>query len=472
MIVLFGIGNTKVHRCCFNERGICKSDAAAAKVVGEVEPQYIAAGTKVRTRQQWCRTTAVAAGGDAGKKLRAARSVFEQCFEQFNAYAGRRQAATDIQYVSGQLAHTRKPLYTFELHLDGEGFAHRRCSHATYNGDMEAFIRGLPKAELHLHLEGTLEPELALRLARKHGIQLPHSSVEQLRRSYQFTDLQSFLDIYLAASSVLRDEDDFHALTTAYLRRAQQQGITHVEVFFDPQSHTARDIALVTVLNGIHRALLQGERELGITHRLILCFLRHLSADDAMRTLEQALPHKSTLAAVGLDSSEKGHPPAKFAEVFARARAEGLLAVAHAGEEGPADYVRDALDLLKVQRIDHGVRCEEDPQLVQRLARERIPLTMCPLSNVRLKVFERMQDHNLRRLLRHGLCVTVNSDDPAYFGGYLNENYLALHRGLGVTADELVQLARNSFEASFLSKADQTHWQSMIDEYVRRTPVH
>jgi adenosine deaminase len=369
------------------------------------------------------------------------------------------------------LAHTRKALYTLELHLIGDPFAHRRCSRDTYNGQMEAFIRGLPKAELHLHLEGTLEPELAVRLARKHGIKLPHSSVEELRRSYQFTDLQSFLDIYLAASGVLRDEDDFHALTAAYLRRAQQQGITHVEVFFDPQSHTERGIALVTVLSGIHRALLQGERERGITYRLILCFLRHLSVDDAMRTLEQALPHKAALAAVGLDSSEKGHPPAKFAPVFERARQEGLLAVAHAGEEGPADYVRDALDILKVQRIDHGVRCEEDPQLVERLARERIPLTMCPLSNLKLKVFERMEDHNLRRLLQRGLCVTVNSDDPAYFGGYLNDNYLALHRGLGVTADELVQLARNSFEASFLSTADKARWQSVIDEYVRRTPA-
>jgi adenosine deaminase len=335
---------------------------------------------------------------------------------------------------------------------------------------MEAFIRGLPKAELHLHLEGTLEPELALRLARKHHVALPHSTIEQLRHSYQFTDLQSFLDIYLAASRVLLDEDDFHAMTSAYLRRAHAQGIVHVEVFFDPQSHTERDIAFVTVLGGIHRALLQGEREFGITHRLILCFLRHLSAAEAMSTLELALPHKAAIAAVGLDSSENGHPPAKFAEVFERARREGLLAVAHAGEEGPASYVRDALDLLKVQRIDHGVRCEEDPQLVERLARERIPLTMCPLSNVKLKVFPRLADHNLRRLLQRGLCVTINSDDPAYFGGYLNENYLAVHQELGVTADELVQLARNSFEGSFLPQLQKSRWLSAIDDYVRRTP--
>jgi adenosine deaminase len=337
---------------------------------------------------------------------------------------------------------------------------------------MERFIRGLPKAELHLHLEGTLEPELALRLARKHGVTLPHSTIEGLRRSYQFTDLQSFLDIYLAASRVLRDEDDFHALTSAYLRRAHAQGIVHVEVFFDPQSHTARDVALVTVLGGIHRALLQGEREFGITHRLILCFLRHLSAADAMETLELALVHQAAIAAVGLDSTEAGHPPAKFADVFERARREGLLAVAHAGEEGPASYVRDALDVLKVRRIDHGVRCEEDPQLVDRLARERIPLTMCPLSNVKLKVFPSVADHNILRLLRRGLCVTANSDDPAYFGGYLNENYLALHRELGATASDLVQLARNSFEASFLPQAQKTRWLSAIEDYVGRTPVH
>jgi adenosine deaminase len=334
---------------------------------------------------------------------------------------------------------------------------------------MEAFIRGLPKAELHLHLEGTLEPELVLRLARKNRVALPHSSIEELRRSYQFTDLQSFLDIYLAASRVLCDEDDFHAMTAAYLRRAHEQGIVHVEVFFDPQSHTERDVAFVTVLGGIRRALLQAEREFGITHRLILCFLRHLSAQAAMRTLEEALPHKAAIVAVGLDSTETGHPPGKFAAVFERARSEGLFAVAHAGEEGPASFVREALDTLKVQRIDHGVRCEEDPQLVDRLARERIPLTMCPLSNVKLKVFARIEDHNLKRLLQRGLCVTVNSDDPAYFGGYLNENYLAVQRGLGLSTDELAQLARNSFEASFLPPLQKQRWLSAIGEYVARS---
>jgi adenosine deaminase len=333
---------------------------------------------------------------------------------------------------------------------------------------MEAFIRGLPKAELHLHLEGTLEPELALSLARKHGVSLSHSSIDELRRSYEFSDLQSFLDIYLAAADVLRDENDFHALTSAYLRKAHEQGIVHVEVFFDPQTHTERGIAFDTVLRGIRSALLQAEQELGISHRLILCFLRHLSAEDAMRTLEQALLHKSSIAAVGLDSTETGHPPAKFAAVFDRARREGLLAVAHAGEEGPAQYVRDSLDILKVQRIDHGVRCEEDPALMDRLARERVPLTMCPLSNVKLKVFERIEDHNLKRLLQRGLCVTINSDDPAYFGGYLNENYLAVQRGLDLTTDELAQLARNSFEASFLSQPQKQRWLSAIDQYLQR----
>jgi adenine deaminase len=332
---------------------------------------------------------------------------------------------------------------------------------------MEAFIRDLPKAELHLHLEGTLEPELAFQLARKHDISLPYASVEEMRRSYEFTDLQSFLDIYTAATDVLRDEDDFYALTAAYLRRAHQQGIVHVEVFFDPQSHTVRGIAFLTVLTGITRALREAENRYGITFRLILCFLRHLTADDAMRTLLEALPHISEITAVGLDSSELGHPPEKYAAVFERARREGLLAVAHAGEEGPASNVRDALDILQVQRIDHGVRCEEDDALVERLARERIPLTMCPLSNVRLRVFEHMADHNLRRLLQRGLCITVNSDDPAYFGGYLNENYLAVQRDLDLSTEELTQLARNSFEASFLPAAQKQRWFDAIDRYVR-----
>jgi adenosine deaminase len=332
---------------------------------------------------------------------------------------------------------------------------------------MEAFVRGLPKAELHLHIEGTLEPELAFRLAQKHGVSLPFVSVEALRQAYRFSDLQSFLDLYYAGADVLRDEDDFHALTEGYLRKAHEQGVVHVEVFFDPQVHTRRGVAFASVVGGIRRALLQAERACGLSHRLILCLLRDLSAEQALRTLEQALPYKDVIAAVGLDSSEIGHPPSKFAAVFERARQMGWLAVAHAGEEGPPAYIYEALDILRVDRIDHGVRCEEDSELVARLARERMPLTVCPLSNVRLKVFERIEDHNLKRLLARGLCVTVNSDDPAYFGGYVLENYLAVQQGLGLSHAELTLLACNSIEASFLAPAEKHRWIAAIDEYAR-----
>jgi adenosine deaminase len=329
------------------------------------------------------------------------------------------------------------------------------------------YIRGLPKAELHAHIEGTLEPELAFRLAGKNGVVLRHASVQELRRAYQFADLQSFLDIYYEGAAVLRDADDFHALTQAYLRKAHAQGVVHAEIFFDPQTHTGRGIALSTVLDGLCRARSEAEREFGITSRLILCFLRHLSADEAMLSLEEALPYKDVIAAVGLDSSELGHPPAKFSEVFARARREGLPAVAHAGEEGPPSYIYEALDILKVRRIDHGVRCEEAPDLLERLRRERVPLTVCPLSNVKLKVFDRIENHNLKRLLERGLCVTVNSDDPAYFGGYVLENYLAVQRGLGLSHDDLTLLARNSIEASFLADSAKQRWFSAIDDYAR-----
>jgi adenine deaminase len=330
---------------------------------------------------------------------------------------------------------------------------------------MEEFIRGLPKAELHLHIEGTLEPELAFKLAAKHHVRLPHATVADLRRAYHFSDLQSFLDIYYSGADVLRDEEDFHLLTEAYLGTAHSQGVVHVEIFFDPQTHTARGVAFGTVLNGMRRALLKAELDWGMTSRLILCFLRHLNESDAMRTLEQALPYRSAISAVGLDSSEMGHPPAKFREVFARARQEGLPAVAHAGEEGPPAYILEALDVLHVQRIDHGVRCEEDPQLMERLARERIPLTMCPLSNVKLRVFDRLESHNLKRLLKRGLCVTVNSDDPAYFGGYLLANYLGVQEALELSRADLTLLARNSIEASFLSPADKRRWFEAIAEY-------
>ena len=337
---------------------------------------------------------------------------------------------------------------------------------------MEAFIRGVPKAELHLHIEGTLEPEMVFELARKHHLPVAHSSVEALREGYRFTSLQSFLDVYYQGASVLRDEGDFHALTSAYLRRAHADGVVHAEIFFDPQTHTARGVPFEAIIGGIHSALAEGERTLGITHRLILCFLRHLSAEDAMTTLEQALPHTGVITAVGLDSSEAGHPPGKFVAVFARARSEGLLTVAHAGEEGPPAYVSEALDLLQVKRVDHGVRSEEDPALLARLLRDRVPLTVCPLSNVRLGVFARMEDHNLKRLLERGLCVTVNSDDPAYFGGYVAENYLAAYRALDLSRADIVQLASNSFEASFLPQAQKAAWLRKVRRFdADSTPV-
>jgi adenine deaminase len=334
---------------------------------------------------------------------------------------------------------------------------------------MNDYLIGLPKAELHLHIEGTLEPELAFRLAKKHGVALPYATVEELRQAYQFENLQSFLDVYHAGADVLRDESDFYELTRAYLQKVQSQGVVHVEIFFDAQTHTARGVAFTAVVDGILRALREAERELGITFRLILCFLRDSSAADAMRALEEALPYKDSIAAVGLDSAESGHPPSKFAAVFERARREGLHAVAHAGEEGPPSYIYEALDILRVKRIDHGVRCEEDPELVKRLVQERVPLTVCPLSNVKLKVFKQMEDHNLKRLLEHGLCVTVNSDDPAYFGGYVLENYLAAQRGLGLSKDHLSQLARNSFEASFLAPPDKQRWLAAVDAYAACT---
>jgi len=336
---------------------------------------------------------------------------------------------------------------------------------------MEAFIRRIPKAELHLHIEGTLEPEMMFELARKHRLALPYASVEQLRQAYSFSNLQSFLDIYYQGADVLRDEDDFHALTSAYVRRAHADGVVHAEIFFDPQTHTARGVPFATVIGGIHSALEEARRALGITHRLILCFLRHLSAQDAMTTLEQALPHVGAITAVGLDSSEAGHPPSKFAEVFARARSEGLLTVAHAGEEGPPEYVSEALDLLQVKRVDHGVRSAEDPALLARLVRDRVPLTVCPLSNVRLRVFDRMEDHNLKRLLRQGLCVTVNSDDPAYFGGYVAENYLAAFRALVLSRADIVQLASNSFEASFLPEAEKEGWLAQVRRFNADAPA-
>jgi adenosine deaminase len=331
--------------------------------------------------------------------------------------------------------------------------------------DLESFIRQLPKAELHIHIEGSLEPEMVFALAKKHGVKLAYPSVEALRQAYDFHNLQSCLDIYDAGADVLRDEDDFYAMTWAYLQKSREQGVVHAEIFFDPQTHTDRGIAYDTVLSGICRALDDGKAKLGISSRLILCFLRHLSADSATQTLEAALQRKDRICAVGLDSSEQGNPPSKFAAVFARAREQGLLTVAHAGEEGPPAYIYEALDLLKVSRIDHGVRCEEDADLCRRLARENMPLTVCPLSNVKLAVFSRMEEHNLKRLLNRGLRVTINSDDPAYFGGYLLENFVATQQALDLSRDDIVHIARNSFAASFLPEEQKQTWLLRIDEY-------
>ena len=326
---------------------------------------------------------------------------------------------------------------------------------------MEGFIRGIPKAELHLHIEGSLEPEMVFALARKHRVDLKYPSVDALRRAYAFDDLQSFLDLYYAGADVLRDEEDFHGMTKAYLDRAGADGVVHAEIFFDPQTHTARGIPIGTVFSGVGSAL----RSSNISSRLILCFLRHLSEEEAFKTLKEAMPYREHFHGVGLDSSEKGHPPSKFARVYAAARKEGLTPVAHAGEEGPPAYIYEALDLLKVARIDHGVRCEEDPKLVRRLAKQGTPLTVCPLSNGKLRVFKRMKDHNLKRLMDAGLCVTINSDDPAYFGGYVGENYLACQKALGLTREDIRKLAGNSISASFLSQVEKNGWLQKIKSF-------
>ena len=310
----------------------------------------------------------------------------------------------------------------------------------------------LPKAELHLHIEGTLEPELMFELAQRNGVSLPYPDAEAVRRAYRFTNLQSFLDVYYRACSVLIHERDFFELTAAYLARAREEGVRHVEVFFDPQTHIARGVKLETVVRGISRALAEA-RQRGMTSHLIMCFLRDRSADDAMATLEQALAHRDLIFGVGLDSAEVGHPPEKFRDVFDRAIGAGFRAVAHAGEEGPPEYIWQALDVLGAERIDHGVRCLEDRSLVQRLRADRIPLTVCPFSNVKLRVVDTLEQHPLAKMLEHGLCATVNSDDPAYFGGYVGANLAGVAKALRLDDDTIVELARNSFEASFLDDA-------------------
>ncbi len=332
--------------------------------------------------------------------------------------------------------------------------------------DLAAFIAGLPKAELHLHIEGTLEPEMVFALAARNGVALPYPTVEALRAAYDFGNLQDFLDLYYQGTSVLLAEPDFYDLTFAYLERAAADGVRHAEIFFDPQAHTDRGVAFATVIDGIWRALGDGAAKLGVTSKLILCFLRHLDQAAAEATLDQALAYKDRIAAVGLDSSEVGHPPSEFEQVFARARAEGFLTVAHAGEEGPAAYVREALDLLEVSRIDHGNRSLDDRDLVHRLAEARTPLTVCPLSNLKLRVVEDMHQHPLKRMMQAGLMVTVNSDDPAYFGGYVNANYQAVAEALGLSRDEIAALARNSFQAAFLPEAEKAALIAELDAYL------
>ncbi|MCX7250210.1 MAG: adenosine deaminase [Burkholderiales bacterium] len=333
---------------------------------------------------------------------------------------------------------------------------------------LPSVLRLMPKAELHLHIEGTLEPELIFRLAERNHVSLPYASVEALRAAYQFSDLQSFLDLYYAGASVLLHEQDFFDMAWAYLDKAAADNVVHAEIFFDPQTHTARGVPMETIVKGLHHACQRAHQEFGLSAKLILCFLRHLSEEDAFATLEAALPFRHHFIGVGLDSSELGHPPAKFERVFAKCRELGLHVVAHAGEEGPPEYIRQALDLLKAERIDHGVQALHDPALLQRLADERVPLTVCPLSNIKLRVFPTLAQHNLKSLLDAGLCVTVNSDDPAYFGGYVNDNYVELFAALGLEPRHAYQLAFNSFEASFADAATKRSWEHGLKAFFER----
>jgi adenosine deaminase len=334
------------------------------------------------------------------------------------------------------------------------------------------FIRGLPKAELHLHIEGSLEPELMFALAQRNGVSLPFGSVEEVRAAYDFSDLQSFLDLYYAGAAVLQTEEDFYDLTWAYIQRALADNVRHVELFFDPQTHTVRGIAMATVFAGIARALRQAKTEYDFSARMILCFLRHLSEEQAFATLEDALPLRANYAdlwnGIGLDSAELGNPPEKFAAVFSKAKSIGFHLVAHAGEEGPPAYIHSALKVLNVERIDHGVRAEEDASLMSDLVRTQMPLTVCPLSNLKLCVVKDLRQHNLARMLRAGVCVTINSDDPAYFGGYMNANFIATADALSLTRDELVQLAVNGFNASFVSIEQKQIWLNELTEYLQK----
>ena len=328
---------------------------------------------------------------------------------------------------------------------------------------MKNFIAGLPKAELHLHIEGSFEPELMFEIAQRNNVAIKYQSVEEIRAAYKFNNLQEFLDIYYAGASVLLKEEDFYDLTYAYLKRIHSQNVVHTELFFDPQTHTERGISFDTAINGIYKALIDGEKEFGITFRLITSFLRHLSEESAFKTLEQALKHRDKICAFGLDSSEKGNPPSKFQRVFQKVKDEGFLIVAHAGEEGPAEYIWEAINLLEVSRIDHGNRCLEDEKLVEYLKEKQIPLTLCPLSNLSLRVVNDLKNHPVKKMLDEGLMLTINSDDPAYFGGYMNENFEGIMEL--ISKEELIQLAKNSFISSFLSDTEKERNLKLIDGY-------
>ena len=334
--------------------------------------------------------------------------------------------------------------------------------------NINSFIKNLPKAELHLHIEGTLEPELMFELAGRNGIKLPYNSVKEIEDAYNFNNLQDFLDLYYQGMNVLINVKDFYDLTTAYIEKVHSQSVKHIEIFFDPQAHTSRGIKFETVFEGISSALAEGEKKYGITYRIIMCFLRHLDQDDAFRTLEMALPFKDRIIGVGLDSSEKGHPPSKFRDVFLKAREEGFLAVAHAGEEGPAEYIREALDLLDVKRIDHGNAILDDDELNKYVADRQIALTVCPLSNLKLKVVAHMDDHPLTEMLAKGLLVTINSDDPSYFGGYVNENYEAVQKSFGLEVAVLAELAKNSFKAAFIDEDKKLELCREVEEYLEK----
>ncbi|MDO6809494.1 adenosine deaminase [Zobellia galactanivorans] len=336
------------------------------------------------------------------------------------------------------------------------------------DASIQTFIEGLPKTELHLHIEGTFEPELMFKIAKRNHLKIDYADVEALKRAYSFNNLQEFLDIYYAGASVLIKEVDFYDLTWAYLTKVSGQNVKHIEIFFDPQTHTDRGVSFETVLNGIYKALKDGQEQLGISFKLIMSFLRHLDEASAFKTLEQALPHKDKIVAVGLDSSEVGNPPSKFKNVFKKALEEGFLTVAHAGEEGPSEYIWEALDLLMVTRIDHGNRCLDDAKLVKRLAEQQTPLTLCPLSNLELKVVRDLKEHPLPTMMAHGLLVTINSDDPAYFGGYMNENYQGVAQALNLSKPQIATLAKNGFKASWLKNDEKQKYIDEIDRYLQK----